>query len=217
MPTDPLPSYETPPPPFPGRVLPVVVLDDPALAPRLARALLDGGLGAMEVTFRTAAAAEAIRAVRAEVPEMVVGAGTVLTADHAREALQAGAAFAVAPGLNPAMVEHFQDAGVPFLPGVMTPSEVDRARRLGCTRIKWFPAGVAGGARALKAILAPFRGQGLDVCPTGGVSLDTLEGYLAQPEVFAVGGSWIATRDQVAGECWEAITAQAREAVARAG
>ena len=200
--------------PFATRVLPVLVIDDAAQAVPLGRALRAGGIDAVEVTLRTAAATEAIRALCSELPDLVVGAGTVLTPEQAREALDAGAAFAVAPGLDPEVVAIFQEADVPFLPGVMTPSEVGRALRMGCRWLKFFPAEAAGGVAALKAILAPFRGQVAGVCPTGGIRAETAPHYLALPEVFAVGGSWLAPKGLVASGNWAAIEGLARAAVA---
>lgn len=199
--------------PFATRVLPVLVLDDAARAVPLARALQAGGIDAVEVTFRTAAAAAAIRAIRSEVPDLEVGAGTVLTPEQAREALDAGVGFAVAPGLDPEVVALFREAGVPFLPGVMTPSEFGRALRLGCRWLKFFPAEAAGGVKALRAILAPFRGQVLGVCPTGGIGPENAGEYLAIPEVFAVGGSWLAPREELHDGAWVGIEARARAAV----
>lgn len=201
------------PAPFATRVLPVLVIDDVARAAPLAGALRAGGVDAVEVTFRTPVAADAIRAIRAEVPDVHVGAGTVLTPAHAREALAAGATFGVAPGLDPEVVAIFREAGVPFMPGVMTPSEITQALRLGCRWLKFFPAESAGGVPALRAMLAPFRGHVLGVCPTGGIDGENAPTYLAVPEVFAVGGSWLAPAALVARGDWAGIEGRTRRAL----
>lgn len=194
-------------------VLPVIVIDDAASAVPLAEALLAGGITSIEITFRTQAAAAAISAIRKDLPEMTVGAGTVLRLEQAKAAIDAGIQFALSPGLNPAIVEYFANAGLPFIPGVMTPSEIDRAAEMGCKYIKFFPAGTAGGPAALKAMNAPFKHLGLRYCPTGGVSVDNMDKYLALPEVFAVGGSWLATRDQISQGKWTEISEQAKAAL----
>lgn len=194
-------------------VLPVIVIDDAERAVPLAEALVAGGMTSMEITFRTKAAAESIRRIRTALPELCVGAGTLLTRQNALDALDAGVEFGLAPDLCEEVVQTFSDAGKLFLPGVMTPTEIGRAARLGCRFIKFFPAETAGGASALKAMHAPFKHLGIKFCPTGGVSPSNMEKYLSLPEVFAVGGSWIASREQIANAEWDAISQQARDAL----
>jgi 2-dehydro-3-deoxyphosphogluconate aldolase/(4S)-4-hydroxy-2-oxoglutarate aldolase len=191
-------------------VLPVLVIDDAAKAVGLAQALQAGGLNAIEVTFRTKAAAEAIRRIREALPELVVGAGTVVTGEQAAAALDSGVVFGLAPGLDPAIISQFHARGVPFMPGVMTPSEIQHGIRLGCLCQKFFPAETCGGVAQLKAMAAPFKSFGVKFCPTGGIHLGNMKSYLAMKEVFTVGGSWLATAEQIAGEKWDEITRQVR-------
>ncbi|HEV2435140.1 MAG TPA: bifunctional 4-hydroxy-2-oxoglutarate aldolase/2-dehydro-3-deoxy-phosphogluconate aldolase [Verrucomicrobiae bacterium] len=179
----------------------------------LARALLAGGLNVMEITFRTGAAAESIRRVRQEVPRMAIGAGTLLTADQVQQAAAAGAQFGVSPGLNEAVLTAAGKVQMPFFPGVMTPTEVDRALNLGCKYLKFFPAEPAGGAAMLKALVAPFAHTGVKFLPTGGINTTTLPGYLALPQVAAVGGSWMAEKKLVTEKAWDKITAITVEAL----
>lgn len=200
----------------PGPILPVIVIDDAERAVPLAEALLAGGLNAIEITFRTAAAAEAIRRIRDALPEMCVGAGTLLRLDNVKAALDAGTQFGLAPGLNERILRECKGANFPFIPGVMTPSEIDCASDMGCRYLKFFPAETAGGAPALKNMNAPFKHLKLRYCPTGGVSLKNMGDYLSLPEVFAIGGSWLATREQIAQGDWATITRQVREALDRA-
>jgi 2-dehydro-3-deoxyphosphogluconate aldolase / (4S)-4-hydroxy-2-oxoglutarate aldolase len=194
-------------------IMPVIVIDDAASAVPLAEALLGGGLTSIEITFRTKVAPEAIRRIVGALPEMCVGAGTLLNVQNALDALDAGVQFGLAPGLSEEVVNTFADAGKLFIPGVMTPTEIGQAAALGCKYIKFFPAETAGGAAGLKAMNAAFKHLGLKFCPTGGVSLANLDKYLALPEVFAVGGSWIATREQIANGQWKQISEQARAAL----
>ncbi|MFP4352010.1 MAG: bifunctional 4-hydroxy-2-oxoglutarate aldolase/2-dehydro-3-deoxy-phosphogluconate aldolase [Puniceicoccaceae bacterium] len=196
-------------------IIPVIVLDDAGNAEPLAEALLAGGLGIIEVTFRTDAAAESIDRIARRFPEMAVGAGTVVTPEQARRALDAGSAFGLAPGTDPAAIAVFRDAGIPFVPGVATPSEVQTAFREGCRLLKFFPAGAMGGIPMLKALAAPYAHLGIRFCPTGGVGPGNLAEYLALPSVFAVGGSWIATRADIAGKNWTRIAENARNALDR--
>lgn len=197
-------------------VLPVLVIADATKAVGLAHALKAGGLNALEVTFRTRAAAEAIRRIREALPDMLVGAGTVITPEQATVALDCGVTFGLAPGLDPEIIAQFHARGVPFIPGVMTPSEIQQGVRLGCLCQKFFPAETAGGPAQLQAVAAPFRSFGVKFCPTGGLHLNNLNAYLALPEVFAVGGSWLATGEQIALEKWDEITTQVRAALTEA-
>ena len=196
-------------------IIPVIVIDNADDALPLAEALLEGGMDVIEVTFRTAAAAEAIERIGKQFPEMLLGAGTVLTEEQAQRALDAGVKFGLAPGLNPAIVNYFKKAETLFIPGIMTPSEIEQALSLGCKMIKFFPAGPAGGPKMLNALAGPYASQGIQVCPTGGVSLDNMNEYLSLPIVSNVGGSWLATKQQIADKQWSVITEQAKAALAK--
>ncbi|MFJ4232367.1 bifunctional 4-hydroxy-2-oxoglutarate aldolase/2-dehydro-3-deoxy-phosphogluconate aldolase [Cellulosimicrobium cellulans] len=194
-----------------ARVVPVVVVDDAEQGVLVASALRDGGLPVAEVTFRTAGARAAIEAIAREVPDVLVGAGTVVNAAQVDEAVEAGARFLVSPGLSAAVVRRAQEVGVPVLPGVATPSDVITALDLGLDAVKLFPANVVGGPAAVKAFSAPF--PGLRFVPTGGVSAANLLDYLALPSVLAAGGSWMVDAALVrAGDTAE-ITRRTREAV----
>jgi 2-dehydro-3-deoxyphosphogluconate aldolase / (4S)-4-hydroxy-2-oxoglutarate aldolase len=194
-----------------ARLVPVVVLDDAADADALADALVDGGLPVAEVTFRTAAAQESIRAMSAR-GDILVGAGTVLTVAQVDQAVAAGASFVVSPGLSRAVVERCQDKGVLALPGAVTATEVQAALELGITIVKFFPAGTSGGAAAITALAAPFGG--VSFVPTGGVGPKNLAEYLNIPAVAAVGGSWMVPRDLVKSGDFADIQALTAEAVA---
>jgi len=195
------------------RIVSIAVLDRAEHAPPLALALLAGGLDVIEVTFRTPAAAAGIAAIRAACPDMLVGAGTLLTAEQARQAKAAGAQFAVAPGLNETVVRAAQECGLPFFPGVATPSDIERALELGCRCLKFFPAEAAGGVPMLQALTGPYAHTGLKFIPTGGIGLKNLASYLALPVVVAIGGSWMAERKLINDGNWSAITALTAEAV----
>lgn len=199
-------------PAFRSRVVPVVVLQDAAHAVPLAQALLAGGIDVIEITLRTPCALDAIAAVAREVPEMQVGAGTLLSADDVRRAQDAGARFGLSPGHSPALLRAVAEAGLPFVPGVMTPGEVMAAREAGYQLMKLFPATVAGGLDMLKALASPFGD--VRFCPTGGVSLDNLGGFLKQPNVALVGGSWLAPAAALQAGDWSQITTLARQAMA---
>ncbi|GGZ11034.1 bifunctional 4-hydroxy-2-oxoglutarate aldolase/2-dehydro-3-deoxy-phosphogluconate aldolase [Streptomyces poonensis] len=193
-------------------VLPVVVVSDPARAVPLARALVAGGLPAIEVTLRTPGALDAIRAIAAEVPEAVVGAGTVVSAAQVGEAVAAGARFLVSPGWTEGLVRAMQASGVPFLPGVSTASEVVALLELGVREMKFFPAQAAGGTAYLKALAGPLPQARF--CPTGGIGPDSAPDYLALPNVGCVGGSWMLPAEAVAGGDWARVEALARDAAA---
>jgi len=193
-------------------VLPVVVLERREDAVPVARALVAGGLPAIELTLRTPAALDAIRAISAEVPEILVGAGTVVTPGQAKQALDAGAGFLVSPGSTPALVSAMAETGLPFLPGTSTVSEVLAALELGLTELKFFPAEAAGGAAYLRSVAGPVPAARF--CPTGGITPDSAPGYLALPNVGCVGGSWLTPPDLVARGDWAAITALAAKAAA---
>ena len=197
-------------------VIPVIVIDNVADAIPLAGALLEGGLNIIEVTFRTAAAAGAIESIANAFPEMLVGAGTVVTPEQAKIAIESGSKFGLAPGTDPQTITYFKERNVPFIPGIMTPSDIQRAVKSSCRHLKFFPAGAAGGPKLLKAMAAPYSNLGIKFCPTGGVSLDNMNDYLEIPEVFAIGGSWLATKSQIAAKEWGTITTQVKGALAKA-
>lgn len=194
-----------------ARLVPVVVLDDAAHAESLAGALVAGGLPVAEVTFRTAAAADAIRAM-ADRGDILVGAGTVLSPNQVDQAVAAGAKYVVSPGLSRAVVERCREHGVLPLPGAVTATEIQAALELGLDTVKFFPAGTSGGAPAIKALTAPFTG--VRFVPTGGVGPANLADYLGIGAVAAVGGSWMAPRDLVASGNFAEITRLTAEAVA---
>lgn len=193
-------------------VIPVLVVDDPATAAPLARALTEGGLYALEVTLRTPAALEAIREMAAAAPEAVVGAGTLLTPADVEAARAAGARFGVSPGATPRLLAAARGAGLPMLPGVATPSEAMAALEAGHEVLKFFPAGPNGGPAVLKAWAGPL--PALRFCPTGGVTAANAPDYLGLPNVACVGGSWIAPPGLVRAGDWVAVTRLAREAAA---
>lgn len=192
-------------------IVPVVALEDAADALPLGAALKKGGVSAIEVTFRTAAAADAIRLLSREMPELLVGAGTVITKAQADAAIEAGAKFIVSPGFQPELVSYVLSKGVPMCPGTATPGEMEQAMALGLSAVKFFPAEQNGGAPMLKALSAPYRD--LLFMPTGGVKLENLRNYLALDQVFACGGTWLATKDDIKAKAFDKITARTREAV----
>ncbi len=193
-------------------VIPVVVVDDIAHAVPLARALVAGGVPVIELTLRTPAALDAIRAIAGEVPEIIVGAGTVLSPGHAKRAYDAGARFLVSPGATPGLLAAMADTGLPFLPGTATVSEVLAARETGLTELKFFPAEASGGAAYLSALASVV--PDVRFCPTGGITPATAASYLALANVGCVGGSWLTPKDAVAAGDWELITELARDAAA---
>lgn len=193
-------------------VIPVLTVERVADAVPLARALVKGGLPVLEITFRTAAALQALAAIAREVPEAVVGAGTMLDQAQLRRAVDAGARFGVSPGCTPALAAAVKAAGLPFLPGVQTVSEAMALGELGFRLLKFFPADAAGGPTWLKAASAPLAG--LRFCPTGGIGVETAPGYLALSNVACVGGSWVAPRDAVASGDWPRIERLAAAAAA---
>ncbi|MFE1023531.1 bifunctional 4-hydroxy-2-oxoglutarate aldolase/2-dehydro-3-deoxy-phosphogluconate aldolase [Streptomyces sp. NPDC058818] len=191
-------------------VVPVVVVDDLADAVPLARALVAGGLPAIEVTLRTPVALDAIRAIAGEVPGAVVGAGTVITPGQVGDVVAAGARFLVSPGWTDVLLEAMRASGVPFLPGVSTTSEVVALLERGVREMKFFPAEAAGGTAYLKALAAPLPQARF--CPTGGITPGSAPEYLALPNVGCVGGSWMLPKDAVADRDWGRVEALAREA-----
>lgn len=193
-------------------ILPVVKVEDAAQAPELARALSRGGLPAAEVTFRTPAAAAAIAAIRREVPEVWVAAGTVRTVDQAQAALAAGAQAIVSPGTNPDVVRYCQGQGVPIIPGCATPTEIEAAAALGLTAFKLFPAEAVGGVALLRALYGPY--PDLVFMPTGGISPDNVAAYLALPNVLACGGTWMAPEALLRAGDFDRIEQLTRQAAA---
>ncbi|MFC9973151.1 bifunctional 4-hydroxy-2-oxoglutarate aldolase/2-dehydro-3-deoxy-phosphogluconate aldolase [Spirillospora sp. NPDC127200] len=193
-------------------VVPVVVLDDADAAVPLARALVKGGLPVIEVTLRTPAALTAVERIAAEVPDAVVGAGTIVTPADAEKSAAAGARFLVSPGCTPALHEAMTGTGLPFLPGVSSASEAMALLEHGVTAMKFFPAEAAGGTAYLKSLGGPL--PQIRFCPTGGITLDSAPRYLALPNVGCVGGSWLTPADAVGAGDWDRIEDLAREAAA---
>lgn len=195
-------------------VVPVIALQDARHALPLADALADGGLGVIEVTFRTDAAVEAIRQIARHRPDMLVGAGTVLNETQADAAKAAGAMFALSPGIDRAVLDHALHIGLPFAPGIMTPSDLQIALRANCKLVKFFPAMAAGGLTMLKNIAGPYLHTGIGFNPTGGVTRENLSDWLGYAPVRAVGGTWIATSADIAAQNWDVIRQNAAEAAA---
>ena len=195
-------------------IIPVIVIEYEAKAVPLAKALVDGGLPVLEVTFRTKAAAGAIAKIKAEVPGAVVGAGTLLTKDQVKAAKDAGAVFGVAPGFDPAIVSYAQEIGLPMVPGIATASELSQALTAEVPMVKFFPAEAAGGVKMIKNLLGAFRFTGVKFMPTGGINAVNVKDYLAVPEIVACGGTWIVPKDALAADDWERIRSLAAEAAA---
>lgn len=193
-------------------VISVLVIDKVENAVPLARALLDGDIDVMELTLRTPVAIDALRDIKAKVPEMMAGIGTILTTEQVIQAAEAGAAFGVAPGINPRIVRQAQKTGLPFCPGIATPSDIEQALELGCRLLKFFPAEPSGGISYLKSIAAPYAHLNLRFIPLGGINADNLKSYLAEPTILAVGGSWLAPRNLIQNQDWKTIAENAREA-----
>ncbi|GAA2146176.1 bifunctional 4-hydroxy-2-oxoglutarate aldolase/2-dehydro-3-deoxy-phosphogluconate aldolase [Nocardioides koreensis] len=193
-------------------VVPVVVVDDLAQAVPVARALVAGGLPVIELTLRTSVALDAIRAIADEVPEILVGAGTVLTPGQAKEAVDAGAQFLVSPGATPSLLAGMADTGLPFLPGTATVSEVLAVLETGLTEMKFFPAEASGGVPFLSSIASPVPAARF--CPTGGITAASAASYLALPNVGCVGGSWLTPKDALAAGDWARVERLAAQAAA---
>lgn len=195
-------------------IIPVIVIEKEEQAVPLARALVKGGLPVLEVTFRTKAAPAAIAAIRREVPEAILGAGTLLTPDMVKAAKAAGAVFGVAPGFDPVVLAAAKAEGLPMCPGIATASELSQALSAGCKMVKFFPAEAAGGVKMIKNLLGAFRFTGVTFMPTGGVKPDNVADYLAVPEVVCCGGTWIVPKDALAAGDYAAIERLAAEASA---
>lgn len=193
-------------------IVPVVVLDNAKDAEPLAKALCEGGLPCAEVTFRTDAAEESIRIMAQKFPNMLVGAGTVLTIDQVDRAVAAGAKFIVSPGLNPKVVKYCVEKNIPITPGVQTPSEIEQALEFGLDVVKFFPAEPAGGLKMIKALAGPY--VNLKFIPTGGISTKNAPEYLAYDKILAVGGSWVASKDLINAGKFDEIAKITKESVA---
>jgi 2-dehydro-3-deoxyphosphogluconate aldolase/(4S)-4-hydroxy-2-oxoglutarate aldolase len=193
------------------KIVPVIALESSDDAAALGRALVDNGLAIAEITFRTAAAAEIIRRLRAAHPDMLIGAGTVLNRVQAEQARAAGADFIVSPGLNANTVAACRELGVPFIPGVNNPSAIEQALELGLSALKFFPAEPSGGIRMIKALLGPY--PQLRLMPTGGIAPANIRDYLAIPQVIACGGSWMVAEELLRSGNWSEVGRLTREAV----
>jgi len=193
-------------------IVAVITLTDGATAVPLARSLLAGGIQAIELTLRTPAALQALEAICKDVPDMLVGAGTVLNEQQVDAVKSAGVDFAVSPGMNPAVVKAAQQAGLPFAPGICTPTDIEASLEFGCRLLKFFPAEHCGGLSYLNSIAAPYAHLGIRFLPLGGVNVNNAADYLASPHVAAVGGSWLAPSELIADNNWTAITQRAHAA-----
>lgn len=187
------------------RIIATVVIDDIETALPLAKTFLDSGIKCIELTLRSDAAIEAISKIVTEFPELLVGAGTVLNTDQLIQVRDAGAAFAVAPGFNPEIVTKAMEIGLPFAPGVCTPSDIERALECGCKVLKFFPAEPLGGLKYLKSVVAPYNHMGIRFIPLGGITYDNFRNYLNEDFILAVGGSWLAPRNVIAERNWQVI------------
>ncbi len=196
-------------------IVPVVVIEDAKDAVPTAKALLAGGINVMEITLRTAAAIDSIKKVAAECPDMIVGVGTVLNLDQAKQAVDAGAKFIVSPGFDEETVKWCIDKGIDVAPGCVTPTEIMAARKLGLRVVKFFPANVYGGLNAIKNLSAPFTD--MQFIPTGGVNSDNIAEFVANKAIFAVGGSWVCKKDDIAAGNFDKITELCKEARKNAG
>ncbi|MCF7848149.1 MAG: bifunctional 4-hydroxy-2-oxoglutarate aldolase/2-dehydro-3-deoxy-phosphogluconate aldolase [Kiritimatiellales bacterium] len=177
----------------------------------LAEALLAGGISVMELVLRTPAALDALRAICEQVPDMLAGVGTILTPGQVMEVKDAGADFGVAPGMNPRVIRAAQEVGLPFAPGITTPSDLEAAIELGCRLVKFFPAEAAGGVAYLRSMSAPYKHLGIQYFPLGGLTSDNMVAYLKEDNVPVIGGSWIVKKELVLNEDWAGITARAAE------
>jgi 2-dehydro-3-deoxyphosphogluconate aldolase/(4S)-4-hydroxy-2-oxoglutarate aldolase len=195
-------------------VVPVIAIESPDSALPMADALIEGGLAVAEITFRTDAALEVISALKKNRPDILLGAGTILTVENLKKAAACGAAFGVSPGLNPEILKKAIEMDFPFFPGVVTPSEIEQGLSLGVNVLKFFPSEASGGTAMIKAVSAPYAHLGVKFIPTGGVNIKNIEEYLALPQVLSVGGTWIAKKDAIAAGSWEEIKNNALEVTA---
>lgn len=192
-------------------VIPVIAIESVDHALGLADALIEGGLPVAEITFRTDAAADVISLLAEKRPELILGAGTVLTPENLQKAKDCGATFAVAPGLNPDVVKKAQDIDLPFFPGIANPTDIEMALSLGCKTLKFFPAEASGGIKYLNAISAPYKHTGVKFIPTGGINANNLSSYLELPTILACGGTWIAKNEDMAAGNWGEIAVRCKE------
>ena len=192
------------------KVIPVIQIDDASNAVPLAKVLIENGLPAAEITFRTDAAIESIRLIKAAYPELLLGAGTILNAKQVDQAFAAGASFMVSPGLNPKTVKYCQDKGIPIVPGVNNPSQVEQGLELGLDLLKFFPAEASGGIAMLKSLLAPY--VNLKLMPTGGVNKENVGDYLNVDRVICCGGTWMVSQALINEKNWKEIARLTREA-----
>lgn len=179
----------------------------------LAKALVAGGIDCFELTFRTPVALEGLKAIKAATPEALIGVGTILTPEQVNQVKDAGADFAVSPGMNPRVIQAAADAGIPFAPGICTPSDLEAAIELGCRFVKFFPAEPSGGIKYLKSMAAPYKHLGIKYFPLGGLNAENMMGYLNEEIVPTIGGSWIVRQDLVNAGDWNAISERAAEVV----
>lgn len=193
-------------------IIAVLIIDDADDAVPLASTLLEGGIGAIELTLRTDAALESVRRIRAEVPEMIVGVGTILNGQQVDQVVAVGAAFGVSPGTNRGTIAAAKAAGLPFAPGVCTPTDIELAVEAGCRLLKFFPCEPLGGLSYLRSIAAPFSHLGVRYIPLGGIDATNADAYLADPLIHAIGGSWLAPRQTIHAKNWALI----RECATRA-
>ncbi len=191
-------------------IVAVLVIDELKHAVPVAKALLAGGVDAIELTLRTPVALQAADLIKKEVPEIALGFGTVLTVDQVKAVVDAGADFAVAPGCNPRVLAEAYKKGLSFAPGIMTPTDIEIAVENGCRVIKYFPAETSGGMEHLENMVAPYQYLGLKFIPLGGCNMSNARGYLESPLITAIGGSWVAKRPLIQGEKWDEITANAK-------
>ena len=192
-------------------VIAVLIIDEVKHAVPMARALLKGGVDAIELTLRTKAAIESAKRIKKEVPEMTLGFGTVLTLDQVKAVIDVGADFAVSPGCNPKIIAEARKQGLSFAPGIMTPTDIEIAVEQGCRILKFFPAETSGGMKHLESMSAPYIHLGLKFIPLGGCSLGNAGSYLKSPLITAIGGTWVAKRPLIQSEDWDAITKNAIE------
>lgn len=192
------------------KVIAVLVIDELKNAIPLAKALLAGGVDCIELTLRTPIAMDAARAIKAEVPEMVVGLGTVLTTEQVKLAANVGVDFAVAPGCNPKIIATAKEYGLSFAPGIVTPTDIEMAVEQGCRVLKYFPAETSGGIKHLKSMAGPYQYLGLSFIPLGGLNLSNASSYIESPLICAIGGSWIARRNMIQAGDWNVITENAK-------
>ncbi|MBU2950982.1 bifunctional 4-hydroxy-2-oxoglutarate aldolase/2-dehydro-3-deoxy-phosphogluconate aldolase [Tamlana agarivorans] len=192
-------------------VIAVLVIDELKHAVPLANALLKGGVDSIELTLRTPVAIDAAKAIKKQVPEITLGFGTVLTTDQVKAVVDLGADFAVAPGCNPKVIAEARKQGLPFAPGIMTPTDIEMALEEGCRILKYFPAETSGGMENLKSMVAPYQYLGLKFIPLGGLNINNASTYLESSLITAIGGSWIAKSDLIHAENWDEITKNAQE------